>query len=447
MWHKNRLRKGQINLLTLKNKLVGIIIFAFLSLYTVTCYASELEEADSASFSSDLAIQKIYDHMSEDDGVTYIYYDLGGASNNINNVSYITSQQKYAGLREPYKFGYKFDGWYLDKHYSKKADIIYYTKNKGCVVYAKWIRTINNEYSVKHYEYTAKKDSGTIFLKDCDYDFIDEINIPGMPETKEQDFLNNYIFSESQCPQGICITDDYVLITSYSDTKNTLGELMVFDRKSGDYLVTLGMDSNSHLGGIAFDGQNVWVCNSYTNTLERISYDFIDLMATANSKQVIDATGVVDIFKIDNKPSCITYYGGRLWVATHTLLFDSKMLAYHYSEKNDELTALSSYKIPSKVQGVTFDENGKVYLSTSYGRNSSSYLKCYRSLIALSSRPNQPDIKVEMPPGSEELDSVDDCLYIIFESAGEKYLEGTDGKGSSISPIDKILCVNTDSFG
>ena len=94
MWHKNRLRKGQINLLTLKNKLVGIIIFAFLSLYTVTCYASELEEADSASFSSDLAIQKIYDHMSEDDGVTYIYYDLGGASNNINNVSYITSQQK-----------------------------------------------------------------------------------------------------------------------------------------------------------------------------------------------------------------------------------------------------------------------------------------------------------------------------------------------------------------
>ena len=52
-----------------------------------------------------------------------------------------------------------------------------------------------------------------------------------------------------------------------------------------------------------------------------------------------------------------------------------------------------------------------------------------------------------MPPCSEELDSVDDCLYIIFESAGEKYLEGTDGKGSSISPIDKILCVNTDSFG
>lgn len=38
---------------------------------------------------------------------------------------------------------------------------------------------------------------------------------------------------------------------------------MVFDRETGEYMVTLGMDENSHLGGIAFDGDNVWVCNSY----------------------------------------------------------------------------------------------------------------------------------------------------------------------------------------
>ena len=31
--------------------------------------------------------------------------------------------------------------------------------------------------------------------------------------------------------------------------------------------------------------------------------------ATANSKQVIDATGVVDVFDVGNKPSCITFYG------------------------------------------------------------------------------------------------------------------------------------------
>ena len=152
------------------------------------------------------------------------------------------------------------------------------------------------------------------------------------------------------------------------------------------------------------------------------------------------------MFDVGNKPSCITYYGGRLWIATHNILFRSKMVAYYYDKKDDRLTSLSTYTIPARVQGVTFDASGKVYLSTSYGRNESSYIKCYKSLIALSSRPNSPDITIEMPPGSEELDSVDKSLYVIFESAGEKYLEGTDGKGNSPAPIDKILRINTDSF-
>ena len=152
------------------------------------------------------------------------------------------------------------------------------------------------------------------------------------------------------------------------------------------------------------------------------------------------------MFDVGNKPSCITYYGGRLWIATHNILFKSKMVAYYYDKKDDRLTSLNTYTIPARVQGVTFDTSGKVYLSTSYGRNESSYIKCYKSLIALSSRPNRPDITIEMPPGSEELASVDKRLYVIFESAGEKYLEGTDGKGNSPAPIDKILRINTDSF-
>ena len=34
----------------------------------------------------------------------------------------------------------------------------------------------------------------------------------------------------------------------------------------------------------------------------------------------------------------------------------------------------------------------------------------------------------------------------MFESAGEKYLEGTDGKGTSLSPIDKILEIPVDEL-
>ena len=237
----------------------------------------------------------------------------------------------------------------------------------------------------------------------------------------------------------ICLTDEFVLITSYSTEDDCMGELMVFDRETGEYMVTLGMDENSHLGGIAFDGDNVWVCNSYENCVERISYDFIELMAYQNTGDVVDARDVVDEFPVKNTPSCITWYGGRLWIATHTLLVNSRMVAYYLDKKTDKLIALSDYKIPQKVQGVTFDDSGNVYLSTSYGRNQSSYLYCYDSVTALATRPKHPRKKVEMPPASEELDVSDNTLYILFESAGEKYYEGTDGKGKSLFPLDKIL--------
>ena len=52
-----------------------------------------------------------------------------------------------------------------------------------------------------------------------------------------------------------------------------------------------------------------------------------------------------------------------------------------------------------------------------------------------------------MPPGSEELDVSDDILYLIFETAGEKYLEGTDGKGKSLFPLDKILMIPVTELG
>ena len=122
------------------------------------------------------------------------------------------------------------------------------------------------------------------------------------------------------------------------------------------------------------------------------------------------------------------------------------MKAYFYDKKSDSLKTLSTYKIPAKVQGIAFDEDGAVYLSTSYGRRSSSYIRKYFSVIQMASKTDSPAVSIEMPPGSEEIDINDGKLSVIFESAGEKYFEGTDGKGVSTSPIDKILQIDLDSL-
>lgn len=386
--------------------------------------------------------------MGEDPSVYHLVYELNGGTNSNENRTEILPEELPVQLDVPIRPGYNFAGWYSDCNYTQKISEINEENAANMVLFAKWTKVIDNNYSVQMYSYQTNQALGNNQkeLKDCNYAFLDDVTIPGMPSTREKDFKENLISSSSQCLQGICFTPDLLLLTSYSENRQKLGSLMVFDRESGAYLVTLGMKKSSHLGGIAFDGESVWICHSNSNTLERIPYEYILKIAQDAPGYCIDASALSDEYALDNVPSCITCYGGRIWVATHTRFFDSQMVSYRYDGELDQLTALSTYRIPNKVQGIDFDENGAVYLSTSYGRNNSSYLKVYSSLLALNKKPNSPSVKVEMPPCSEEVAIVGDNLYVLFESASEKYFEGTDGIGKTSAPIDKVLEVNVASI-
>ena len=206
-------------------------------------------------------------------------------------------------------------------------------------------------------------------------------------------------------------------------------------------MVTLGMKKNSHLGGLTCDGRNVWICHSDTRSLERLSYSYIKKIAESKPKIFVDATGMFEEYRVANMPSCITWHDGILWVATHNALFKSIMISYKYQD--GELMEQQRYQIPEKVQGIAFDEQDRVYLSTSYGRSNSSYLKIYRNVDVMDTKPRTPELKVEMPPCSEEINYADGNIYVLFESASSKYFEGTDGKGKSICPIDRILTIDT----
>ncbi len=387
-------------------------------------------------------------YNSLNDECMHIVYCMNGGINHKDNLQILEFEDRTLYLKDPYKCGFYFDGWYLDPYYQRLVSKIDFEAQHNVVLYAKWIPIINNEMNVENYpyHYDEKEDPNIVCLKDCEYYFCDDIEVPGMPKTKAKDFLNDYIFSKAQCPQGLCLTEDYVLITSYSTQEDCLGVLLVMDRITGEYLTTLAMDEESHLGGIAYDGKNVWVCNSNNNTLERISYEFIEHMVVENKGKVVDATHVVDVYPVSNKPSCITFYQGRLWVATYTKFTNSTMIAYSYDNKSDSLEELGKYKIPNKVQGVTFDKEGRIILSTSMGRNFSSYIKIYSSISYMSANVRNPDLVIEALPGSEEVDIYDEELYVIFETAGEKYLEGTDGNGRSEYPLDQILVIPLDEL-
>ena len=103
--------------------------------------------------------------------------------------------------------------------------------------------------------------------------------------------------------------------------------------------------------------------------------------------------------------------------------------------------------IPSYVQGVTFTKTGKTIFSCSYCRNTTKKKFISQVMIYGATDKDNPsgmgelEMAIAVPPMIEEVEMVGDELYMIFESAATTYLEGTDGKGESLCPIDKIVAV------
>lgn len=283
----------------------------------------------------------------------------------------------------------------------------------------------SNEYFVENYPYSGENQK----LKTASYSFWEEIS-----------------FCEGkQLPQGLCITEEYVLISSYTEKEEQFGNLTVYERNTGEKVMTLVLDSNAHLGGIAYDGENIWICNSKDNVMERLRYDVLQIMAKYQKGKIIDLRNMMETYPVHCVPSGVAYYEGYLWIVTHKVWKSSKMFSYVYDAESNRLCVQQSFPIPSKVQGVTFSDTGEVYFSISYGRRSSSYIRCYDSLQSLKDHLHTCRNSLEMPPCSEQLYYENGILYVIFESAGYKYKKGTDGLGQSLCPLDKILIIDLTS--
>ena len=375
------------------------------------------------------------------DGFCHVVYALNGGVNHAENKTQLAWEDFPVTLEIPTREGYNFAGWYTDSSFKNKITEIVNPEISEMNLYAKWTPVIDNYHNVESYCYKLSEvsDGRKKTLPECEYHFLEHIHIPSMPATRESDYRNHFISEEAQCMQGLCYTPDYILMTAYSESETKHGSLMVFDRETGEFLVTLAMKRNSHLGGVAFDGKNIWICHSEDKTLERLSYAWVNRVVRSGVKYYVDVSGITEQYPIANSPSCITCYGGRIWVATHNILFNGEMVSYSFDDETGNLLPLCEYKIPKCVQGLTFDDEGAVYFSTSYGRKNSSYLKAYTSLLQLEKNLEHPAVEVEMPPCSEGVVFEEGTLKILFESASEKYFEGTDGKGACSAPLDSLL--------
>lgn len=366
-------------------------------------------------------------------GKIMITYFLYGGINSILNPVVVEPGERII-LQEPYREGYNFKGWYIE---DKAVYVDEITPTKDLCLSAKWSLEIDAYDNVLQYPYLERFDA--IALKDIKFSFLTNIHTPGNPKTNHADYYKSIISSKNQCPQGICIVKDYFMISSYHTEKTELGSIMMLDKHTGQHFISLGMPKESHLGGIASDGKNLWICHSDTCEIECIAMGDIEHLMKVSNQSFVDISNQFKRYKINQKPSCITCYGNQVLIATFEKNKKGKMIAYELEFNENRLVPKKVYYVPAQTQGIALDENGACFITTSYGRNKSSYLWKYQHLDELSSYFKKEEYKIELPPGAEGIAYNNKNLYIVFETAASKYYNGEDGLGICKYPIDQIL--------
>ena len=288
--------------------------------------------------------------------------------------------------------------------------------------------------------------------------YIDDsstIPIPGLVRTYT---LSNGEKEESSSfvPQGLCKADKYILITSYHAKKKQKSVIYVIDPENNTLVSTITVPNKYHLGGIAFDGKNIWLTGDTSDKykgdpfVQYIRYeDFLEMIAEPiHEVRGDEISGQV---YIKNKPSFLECDNGILWVGTYIGRGSNKMgymNGYKISGGEDG-PVLNTFMysvitgIDSSAQGVDI-EGDHMYVSSSYSGAieavKSSFVTKYNIAPAKDGTRNlnvtgRELKRVEVPKMNEEILVTDSGILMNFEAAADCWK-------AVVIPTDRLLAVD-----
>lgn len=244
--------------------------------------------------------------------------------------------------------------------------------------------------------------------------------IPGMSSTNVAGFM-----SKTMCPQGITFAKSYCLITAYDTAAVENSVIYVLNKSGKKLLTTIALPNQTHAGGIAFDGTNVWVTQGYT--IRSIPFSTIQNAANAR-KEWEEVAAYKSVVTLTHQAATITYYKSKLWVASYNELQNGYLGAYKVTGKtsaNPGVSKLAITRVPTRVQGIAFTSSGKMILSRSCQTNAKQrgflhVLSVYKPNIAKVAKGTIKLGKckktVDMPTMNEEIAINGSYLYVNFES-------------------------------
>lgn len=286
-------------------------------------------------------------------------------------------------------------------------------------------------------------------------------------------------------PQGISYyaPQDLIILSGYSSA-GLPSTLMAVDRGSYQVVKQIFLSKpngelyTGHAGGVCVTDKNIFV--SSDNQLYRMSLDtFLNAenACVYNFEEAITVPCEAAFCQVNN---------GVLWVGEFEYAPEHKtdpshhmkignttntgwVLGYELTDSTvNELdpsrisggTAIPNYILSTteRIQGFTISRD-LIYLSQSFGRKNTSTIYRHRNVLH-----ETPDTQasvhgmqvpvwildkdtetasLECPPMTEGLCTIDERVYVSFESAAAKYRIPLDDKGPAKDPVDRVFRLDT----
>lgn len=286
------------------------------------------------------------------------------------------------------------------------------------------------------------------------------IPIPGLVETYVE-IEGKSRSSKQYVPQGLCLAGDYMLITAYDAKKKLNSVIYAVDTKEEKLVSTLTLPNKYHAGGIAYDGENIWMTGDTSDKYKGkpfVQYMTYETFLKHLEKPVseVPESDLSDKIYIKNKPSFLECDSGILWVGTYAgrkSTAEAYLNGYEITgEPGDRSLNTIMYSliagIDSSAQGADI-EDGYLYVSSSYKGTiagvKSSFITKYDLRSALQSTGSyyvqgKEISRVEVPKMNEEIIVDGSTVHINFESGAAHWK-------SALINTDRILAVDEGLWG
>ncbi len=265
-------------------------------------------------------------------------------------------------------------------------------------------------------------------------------------------------------PQGICFVEKMGMfaISGYmpedSNGNKQFSRIYFVNPETNESKMFIIDDFTGHAGGIACDGNDLWISSGGSASSNGKIYHFtLDMFASENGSSV----NYDGYFSVPVKGSVLYCDGEKLWVSEfYNNDKDSNKVneKHHYGSNHawscgydlpidvdysakEKLVPDVVLSIPDKVQGMAITADGEVVFSTSYGRRNNSKMYVFESYtewntntvnvfdndvtLYVAKKKNRV-ISFKMPTLMEGIDYHDGKLYIVFESGAMTYADAKE---------------------